>query len=159
MIEIQYTDSLFDLPQNEHEAVAITTNGVIRKNGCATMGKGQALEAKQVFSGIDTKLGQYLSRFGNRAFYMGIYPYRDRMMSLVTFPTKQNYWEYSNLNLIASSAQQVKKIADKFKLDKIYLPPVGCGLGGLNYEHQVRAALQMVFDDDRFIVVRGYQNT
>lgn len=33
MIEIQNTGSLFYLSQNEHEAVVVTTNGVIRKNG------------------------------------------------------------------------------------------------------------------------------
>lgn len=44
MIEIQNTGSLFYLSQNEHEAVVVTTNGVIRKNGDAVLGKGQALE-------------------------------------------------------------------------------------------------------------------
>ena len=32
MIEIQNTGSLFYLSQNEHEAVVVTANGVIRKN-------------------------------------------------------------------------------------------------------------------------------
>lgn len=40
MIEIQNTGSLFYLSQNEHEAVVVTTNGVIRKNGDAVLGKG-----------------------------------------------------------------------------------------------------------------------
>ena len=48
MIEIQNTGSLFYLSQNEHEAVVVTTNGVIRKNGDAVLGKGQTLEAKKL---------------------------------------------------------------------------------------------------------------
>lgn len=52
MIEIQNTGSLFYLSQNEHEAVVVTTNGVIRKNGDAVLGKGQALEAKKLVSGL-----------------------------------------------------------------------------------------------------------
>lgn len=69
MIEIQNADSLFYLPQNEHEA-AVTTNGVIRKNGDTVLGKGQALEAEKLFSGMERQLGEYLRRYGNRAFYM-----------------------------------------------------------------------------------------
>ncbi len=46
MTEIQSTGSLFYIPKIASEAAAITTNGVIRKNGDAVCGKGQALEAK-----------------------------------------------------------------------------------------------------------------
>lgn len=49
MVEIQCSYSLFCLPQNEHEAAVVTTNGVIRRNGYAVCGKGQALEAKRRF--------------------------------------------------------------------------------------------------------------
>lgn len=73
MIEIQNTGSLFYLSQNEHEAVVVTTNGVIRKNGDAVLGKGQALEAKKLVPGLEHQLGEYLRRYGNRAFYMGVH--------------------------------------------------------------------------------------
>lgn len=53
MIEIQNTGSLFYLSQNEHEAAVVTTNGVIRKNGDAVLGKGQALEAKKLVPGLE----------------------------------------------------------------------------------------------------------
>jgi hypothetical protein len=56
MIEIQNTGSLFYLSQNEHEAVVVTTNGVIRKNGDAVLGKGQALEAKKARSRFGTSV-------------------------------------------------------------------------------------------------------
>ena len=158
MIEIQNTGSLFDLPQNEHEAAAITTNGIVGKNGCAIMGKGQALEAARRFPGISAKLGQYLKMYGNRAFYMGAYPDHEHFITLVTFPTKHHYRYHSDLGLISASAQQVKRIADNFALSKIYLPPVGCGLGKLDYEEQVRPILLRYLDDDRFMVVLGYKN-
>jgi hypothetical protein len=157
MIEIQNTDSLFYLSQNEHEAVVVTTNGVIRKNGDAVLGKGQALEAKKLVPGLEHQLGEYLRRYGNRAFYMGVHRVEDRLTSLVTFPTKHHYCDNSDLNLIMRSAVQLKEIAAKFQLSKIYLPPVGCGLGKLDYEKQVRPVLNQVLDDDRFVVVLGYK--
>lgn len=122
MIEMQNSGSLFDLPQHEHEAAAITTNGVIGTTGHAIMGKGQALEAAKRYSGLSAKLGEYLQRYGNRAFYMGTYLDGGHLTSLVTFPTKYHYRNNSDLELITASAQQVKQIADKFKLTKIYLP-------------------------------------
>ena len=54
MVEIQNPGSLFYLPQDEKEAAAITTNGVLRKNGYAVLGKGQALEAKQANTSFAT---------------------------------------------------------------------------------------------------------
>lgn len=114
MIEIQNPGSLFYLPQNEHEAAVITTNGVIRKNADAILGKGQALEAKKLFSGMERQLGEYLRRYGNRAFYMGTRQVGERLTSLVTFPTKHHYRDNSDLDLIAESALQVKEIASKF---------------------------------------------
>lgn len=41
MVEIQNPGSLFYLPQDEKEAAAITTNGVLRKNGYAVLGRGK----------------------------------------------------------------------------------------------------------------------
>lgn len=134
MVEIHNTGSLFYLPQDEKEAAAFTTNGVLRKNGYAVLGKGQALEAKQLFPGLEKRLGEYLFRYGNRAFYMGVRQLGEHLTSLITFPTKYHYRDNSNLELITGPARQVKAIADKFQLRKIYMPPVGCGLGKLNYE-------------------------
>jgi len=100
MVEIQCSDSIFCLPQNEHEAAVVTTNGVIRKNGNAVCGKGQALEAKKHFRGLEALLGKYLMRYGNRAFYMGTYPMGEHLTSLVTFPTKHHYRDNSDLTPI-----------------------------------------------------------
>lgn len=76
----------------------------------------------------------------------------------MTFPAKYHYRDNSRLELITASAHQVKAIADRFQLKKIYMPPVGCGLGKLNYEEQVRPILQEILTDDRFVVVLGYKN-
>ena len=81
-----------------------------------------------------------------------------RLMSLITFPTKHHYKDDSDPELIRQSAVQLKQVADKFDLTKIYLPAVGCGLGRLDYEQQVKPVLQEILDDDRFVVVLGYQN-
>lgn len=56
MIEIQNTGSLFYLSQNEHEAVVVTTNGVIRKNGDAVLGKGAGAGSEKARSRFGTSV-------------------------------------------------------------------------------------------------------
>lgn len=156
MKEMCCNDSLFGLPQYLDEAAVVTTNGVICKNGSGVMGAGQALEAKKLFPRIEEKLGKYLQKYGNRVFNMGIQMLNGRFMSLITFPTKHHYKDNSDLELIRQSSIQLKQVADKFGLTKIFLPAVGCGLGKLDYEQQVRPILQEILDDDRFVVVLGH---
>ena len=45
--------NIFDIAVGVNQAVCVTTNGEIRVNGCAVMGKGIALEAKQRFNGMN----------------------------------------------------------------------------------------------------------
>lgn len=89
---------------------------------------------------------------------MGVHQLGEHLTSLITFPTKYHYRNDSSLDLITGSAHQVKAIADKFQLKKVYMPPVGCGLGKLDYEKQVRPILQKILTDDRFVVALGYEN-
>ena len=49
----------------ENEWVAITTNGDVRGDGCAVMGRGIAWEATQRFPNIADHLGKLLTREGN----------------------------------------------------------------------------------------------
>lgn len=65
MIEIQNTGSLFYLSQNEHEAVVVTTNGVIRKNGDAELIEGNTWGDRiwGVCDGVgENRLGKILMR-------------------------------------------------------------------------------------------------
>lgn len=48
---------IFALPKHHMEAVCITTNGIVKKNGCAVMGAGIAKEANMRFSGLARNLG------------------------------------------------------------------------------------------------------
>lgn len=47
------------------EAICVTTNGIVKKDGSAVMGKGIALSANRLFN-LSPLLGVYLRKFGNR---------------------------------------------------------------------------------------------
>ena len=158
MREMKVAHSLFYLPENASEVAIFTTNGVVKKDGRAVLGAGIAKEANALFH-VDELLGKYLKEYGNRPFYMGRFYRNDtdgvrREMSLASFPTKHHWREKSDITLITKSAIHLVEMADKFGWTKIYMPPVGCGLGQLNFNCTVKPVLQGILDD-RFITVFG----
>lgn len=140
---------IFYLPKTT-EAVGITTNGVIDKNGNAVMGKGIALQAKNLFH-CEAMLGSYLKQYGNRCFNLGKYKRDNEVFTLFSFPTKHHWKEDSDVTLICKSAEQLVEMCNKFNITKCYLPPVGCGAGNLKWNN-VEPWLSVILDD-RFIVV------
>lgn len=163
------------------DTICVTTNGIVKEGGKAVMGKGTALFAREVF-GVDTKLGDYLKQHGNRSFFLGEYTFpseeefqaiykktRDKRffipsdfknsfgktLKLATFPTKYDWRDKSDLNLIEQSAKQIVSIADKFKLEKIYIPLPGGLNGGLHWQ-AVKSRLNCL--DERFIIYSRSEN-
>lgn len=128
------------------EWICITTNGRTDKHGKAVMGRGVALEAKNRFPDLAKHLGALLGKFGNNAYHFAEH-------RLVTFPTKHDWKEKSNLHLIRRSAIKLMWMLDakKIPVEKVYLPRPGCGNGGFEWS-QIEPVLSSILDD-RFIVV------
>lgn len=136
------------------DALCVTTNGVVKKNGDAVMGKGIALEAKERFPTLPTILGRKLASSGNNVHYLCHANVGAELNSvaLISFPTKHHWRERASLELIKRSAYQLVKLADKNGWEKIILPRPGCGNGGLVWATEVRPVLEPVLDD-RFHVI------
>lgn len=136
------------------EAVVITTNGTVKKNGEAVMGRGCALEAAQRFPSLPALLGEHLQFDGN---HVGVFVNEDldatHEFDLVTFPVKHHWRERASLELIIRSAQELVALADPYCVGwkTILLPRPGCGNGGLSW-HIVGSTLARILDD-RFTVI------
>ena len=128
------------------DAICVTTNGTIKANGELVMGKGLALAFARRYPELPLALGNWVKEKGNVAFAWGAKP------MVISFPTKENWWEKSPEPLIWVSARGVVELADLHGLKKVLLTRAGCGLGGLDWETQVRPILQGILDD-RFVVV------
>lgn len=144
---------IFNLPRGRDEAVCVTTNAVVKKNGCAVMGAGIAKQADMRFSGLSSNLGDLLTKYGNRVYDIGFYEdsITGKWIRIITFPTKHHWRDKSDLNLIKMSAIQLVDICDRSGIRKCYLTRPGCALGGLDYESQVRPQIEPILDD-RFII-------
>ncbi len=161
----------------DNTAIAVTTNGIVKYNGDAVMGKGIAKQCNDMFN-IAPLLGKYLKMYGNRVFNMGSYIYDETdgcgerinvktfkspqedsieyqilsFINVITFPTKHNWKDNSDIELIKTSCKQITEVCNKFNIGTCYIPPVGCGCGNLNWTDEVEPIISNLLDD-RFIAV------
>lgn len=135
-----------------HVLLCITTNGYVKGNGEAVMGRGCALQAKTRYPDLPELLGANIKLTGNitRIFEPGVTP--DLKGQLCSFPVKENWWEEADLELIEKSAKDLVGLTNYFGFARVYLPRPGCGNGKLDWDTQVRPILEPLLDD-RFIIV------
>jgi hypothetical protein len=152
--------------------VCIPTNGFVKKNGCAVMGRGLAKQCKNKFPGIDRDLGIVLKTSGN---YPTLLPFR-----LISFPVKPKYKVISSLSEVVTHMRSKFQVGDRVPgwackaelnlihgaatnlcnffymyddIRRIYVPRVGCGNGELQWT-DVKPILEKAFEkEDRIVVV------
>jgi hypothetical protein len=138
-----------DLFLQRCDALAIPTNGTLKKNGHAVMGKGVALQAAQIWPNMPMRLGMLVKLDGNHVHAL-MKPFDKRIW--VTFPTKHQWFDkQADMDLIKRSCQELKTKADDFGWNRLCLPRPGCGAGGLKWEN-VKPVCEEFFDD-RFVIV------
>jgi O-acetyl-ADP-ribose deacetylase (regulator of RNase III) len=133
------------------DAVVITTNGFVKRNGACVMGRGCAKEAARMWPDLPADLGTAIKEKGNECFVFEVVPDDDRAgFALITMPVKHNWWEAADPSLIAKSVEELKEIVDKNGYEIVAMPRPGCGSGKLKWR-DVKPILEP-FLDDRFIV-------
>jgi hypothetical protein len=142
-----YAGNLFDC---DGDALCITTNNQVNGRGEAVMGRGVALEAKKRWPWLPLILGR--DRRYSRAvcFNITAVSLQPAEYALISFPTKTDWRFPSNLSLIATSANKLRRIADEFLLVNIWLSPPGCGNGGLKWPVVEKVLAKYL--DDRFTI-------
>lgn len=134
------------------DAVCITTNGMVNSQGFAVMGAGVALSAKIRWPELPNNLGIFLQREGNKVHILtGEVRSSTSTLYVLSFPTKHDWKDPSDINLITKSCLELRELADKKGWKDILLPPPGCGMGGLRW-HDVKQVIEPMLDD-RFTVV------
>ena len=127
MLEIK--GNLWNYYGQPNVVVCITTNGFIKKNGEAVMGRGCALEATRLYPELPKLLGDHLKSMGN---FPHLFEFERG--GLISFPVKHNWWENADLNLIQLSAGYLSGLAGIKSNTAFILPRPGCGNGHLSWE-------------------------
>lgn len=146
---------LSDAILHQADAICTTTNGVVKSNGQAVMGAGNAKAFAERWPQLPAILGKCLNFSGNRVYRLCVEHLKAghttiRAFDILSFPTKNNWKDNSDLELILRSASELKSYTDLLRWEKVYLPPPGCGMGGLNWR-DVQTAIEPILDD-RFTV-------
>ena len=149
------------------DALVITTNGFVKANGEAVMGRGIAKQIADALPFFPGALGALLKRHGNCCHY--VTDHND--VALVTMPVKHRavmndrtnvvehamykfgygdfvpgFYAKADLELIKCSAAQLASLADIHEWQTIAIPRAGCGAGELEWE-DVEPVLQEYLDD------------
>ena len=85
----EITGNIWDYHEQGHWII-ITTNGVVKVNGEAVMGKGIALECKTRYPEVPRELGKSITEIGNCLHH-------DGSRGLVFFPTKHHWRDKSDI--------------------------------------------------------------
>lgn len=130
--------------------VVIPTNGVVRDNGSAVMGRGLAYQCVHRYRVMPRLLGAQIRKHGNHVFEFTVHS-ENYWAHLITFPVKNQWWKPAELSLIERSTWELKELIGT-RNTFVYLPRVGCGSGGLKWEI-VQPVLTDILEDERFILV------
>jgi hypothetical protein len=156
------------------DIICITTNGFVKNNGRAVMGRGCAAEALKRWPEIDWLLGDLLTRHGNFPYDLG----EDHLTHIWSFPVKFHSGHCSDdksnvvshmrrqfnpgdfvpgwalvasMQQIEESALSMVTVADVEEYEKIVIPRPGCGAGELKWE-EVKPELENLLDDRFYII-------
>jgi O-acetyl-ADP-ribose deacetylase (regulator of RNase III) len=109
-------------------------------NTVGAMGKGIALEFKRKYPDMFSEY-QRLCKSG--AFDIGqLWLYKSPDKWVLNFPTKRDWRDKSQLEYIEIGLKRFVEIYEMEGITSISFPRLGCGLGGLNWEHEVRPLME-----------------
>lgn len=134
------------LARNGCDAIVITTNGSVRQDGGAVMGRGVARDCAVKYPEVQAILGWMLATRGNRCHVV-----RAGNPSIVTLPVKHVWNEPADPALIEQRLFHLVEIANVLGWRRIAMPRPGCGNGQLKWS-QVRVPMNALLDE-RFLVV------
>lgn len=119
-------EDIWQYYQTPGHIICLTTNGYVKKNGAAVMGRGNAYQATRNITGIEYLLGSYLRTHDNVAGMMQTTPDE---MGVFIFPVKHNWMQRADLDLIETSAQILHTYATNASDLIFHLPRPGVGNG------------------------------
>lgn len=129
------------------KVICVTTNGFVKKDGTAVMGRGNALAMAKIIPELPKNLATHLTKYGNTVGL--IY---DRIIAFPVKPDKGNwedaldhikknhhktdsipgFWCKASPTIIEKSLNRLNQLIDFYKLNEVYLPVPGVKNGALN---------------------------
>ncbi len=131
----------------------VITNTV---NCAGVMGAGLALQFKNKFPSM---YSDYKSRCDKNTVIAGIpYLWEDDQTQILNFPTKRHWKDDSLLTDIDAGLKYLANNYQTMGIQSLAIPPLGCGLGGLNW-NEVKPLIEKYFASVSDLEVYVYETT
>lgn len=134
------------------------TEALINTVNCTgVMGRGIALQFKNAFP---ENFKAYASACKHNKVQPGkMFVYQTDQLTnprfIINFPTKRHWRNKSLIEDIETGLEDLVKVINQLKIQSIAIPPLGSGLGGLNWNHvkpKIEEALKKVDSNVRVII-------
>lgn len=122
----------------------------IGKDHRALMGTGLGKRAAAIWPELSASLGRFLEVGGAHVYVMPVT--RQPNAWTVCVPVRFTFSQKPDMRLIEAGVEELVALANIYPWEKVFLPRLGCGPGGLDWEETVRPLYKLILDD-RFVVV------
>lgn len=141
-----------DILQADVDALVNTVNCV------GIMGRGIALQFRKEFPDNYKQYLKACERGEVEPGKMFVFDRQtlDRPRYIINFPTKRHWKGKSRIEDIESGLKALVQEVQKREILSIAIPPLGCGLGGLDW-HEVRPLIVAAFEDLSQVAVELYE--
>jgi len=126
-----------DIFNSDAEAIVNTVNCV------GVMGRGIALQFKNAYPDNFKAYESACKKGEIQIGKMFVFPL-EKMVNpkyIINFPTKEHWRSSSRIEFIKSGLSDLHRVIHEYNIRSICIPPLGCGLGGLNW-HDVRSVIE-----------------
>lgn len=118
---------------DECDYAYITTNSMVKKDGCLVMGRGIAKQVRDNFKGIDKAFGDAITGQKKHMKEYCLISNHD-YPQIRAFQVKFHWFGEADMDLITNSTNELSTYASEFYEQKIFLNLPGVGNGKLNAE-------------------------
>lgn len=126
-------------------------------NTVGVMGAGIALQFKKQFPEMYEQYKIDCERNGVKLGKMHVVQVEENPRKFVfNFPTLEHWSDQSTLSDIEDGLQDLVRIVEEKSIRSIAIPPLGCGVGGLEWE-DVRARIISAFEQAPEVAVHLYE--
>lgn len=128
-------------------------------NVVAVMGAGLARAFRNRYHGLNAEY-KGMCESGELAIgKVNVFPIAESEQQILLFPSKGHWREDSQISYIEEGLQDLVKNYKTYGITSIAIPPVGCGLGKLDYTEDVKPLLMQYLDPIKdlevYILLRG----
>lgn len=117
-------------------------------NTVGVMGAGLALAMRRRYAGLYQHYRWLCREKRLRTGVCATFTPTDGDQQILLFPTKAHWRQPSKIEYVEEGLEYLMEHLASLNITQVAFPPIGCGLGGLDYTRQVKPMLKQYLDPE-----------